>query len=44
MTRPDTTPAPAAGAHPLALYLERNERKIAIWAFVAGFVFDIFTF
>jgi hypothetical protein len=44
MTQPEAIPAPAAAAHPLQLYLERNERKIAIWAFIAGFVFDIFTF
>jgi hypothetical protein len=44
VTQPETNPAPAAGGHPLKLYLERNERKIAIWAFVAGFGFDIFTF
>ena len=44
MTQPEAIPAPAAGAQPLRLYLEQNERKIAIWAFVAGFVFDIFTF
>jgi hypothetical protein len=44
MTQPEAIPAPTAGARPLGLYLERNERKIALWAFVAGFVFDIFTF
>jgi len=44
VTQPETSPAPVAGGHPLKLYLERNERKIAIWAFVAGFGFDIFTF
>jgi hypothetical protein len=44
MTPLEANAAPDAGAHPLRLYLERNERRIAIWAFVAGFVFDIFTF
>jgi hypothetical protein len=44
MTQPETIPAPATGGHPLKLYLERNERRIALWAFIAGFVFDIFTF
>ena len=44
MTPLDANPTAAADAHPLRLYLERNERRIAIWAFVAGFVFDIFTF
>jgi hypothetical protein len=44
MTPLEANPAAAADAHPLRLYLERNERRIAIWAFVAGFVFDIFTF
>lgn len=44
MSQSEATPAPAASAHPLRHYLERNERKIAIWAFIAGFVFDIFTF
>jgi hypothetical protein len=44
MTPLEANPAPAADAHPLQLYLERNERRIAIWAFVAGFGFDIFTF
>ena len=44
MTPPEAIPAPAAGGHPLKLYLEKNERKVALWAFIAGFVFDIFTF
>ena len=44
MTQPETISAPAAGGHPLKLYLERNERRIALWAFTTGFVFDIFTF
>jgi DUF2914 family protein len=44
VTQPEAIPAPAASAHPLGRYLERNERKIVIWAFIAGFVFDIFTF
>ena len=44
MTQPEAIPAPAAGGHPLKLYLERNERKVALWSFIAGFVFDIFTF
>jgi len=44
MTQPEIIPAPATGARPLQHYLERNERKIAIWAFIAGFAFDIFTF
>lgn len=44
MTQPEAIPATPGGAHPLQTYYERNERKIAIWAFIAGFVFDIFTF
>lgn len=46
MTLPEAEAAPAAPAalRPLQQYLERNERHIAVWAFVAGFVFDIFTF
>jgi len=44
MTQPETISAPAVGGHPLQLFLERNERRIALWAFTTGFVFDIFTF
>lgn len=44
MTQPDAIPAPAAGVGRLRRYYERHERKIAVLAFVAGFVFDIFTF
>jgi hypothetical protein len=40
--------APAPAATPgrldrLKLYYERNERRIAVWSFVGGFVFDILT-
>jgi hypothetical protein len=44
MTQPDAIPAPAGGVGRLKLYYDRNERKIAALAFVAGFLFDIFTF
>jgi hypothetical protein len=46
MTQPDAIPAaPApAGIDRFKLYYERNERRIAVVAFVAGFLFDILTF
>lgn len=44
MTPPEAVPAAPEIPHPLQIYFEQNERKIAIWAFIAGFVFDIFTF
>ncbi len=44
MTQPDAIPAPPGGVGRLRLYYERNERRIAVVAFVAGFLFDILTF
>jgi hypothetical protein len=44
MTPPDAIPAPPGGIHRLKRVYERNERKIAVIAFIAGFLFDIFTF
>jgi hypothetical protein len=42
VTQPET--APATGTLPrLRLYYEKNEHRIAVGAFVAGFVFDILT-
>lgn len=39
---------PEASSHPtrlnrLTAYYEKNERKVAVWSFVGGFVFDIVT-
>jgi len=44
MTQPDAIPASPGGIDRFRLYYERNERRIAVVAFVAGFVFDILTF
>ncbi len=44
MTQPDAIPAPPGGVGRLKLYYARNERLIAVVAFVAGFLFDILTF
>jgi hypothetical protein len=43
MTQPDAIPAPRAGVDRLRSYYVRNEHRIAVVAFVAGFVFDVFT-
>jgi hypothetical protein len=43
MTQPDAIPAPPAGIDRFRGYYERHERRIAVAAFVAGFVFDVFT-
>jgi hypothetical protein len=44
MTQPEAIPASPAGLDRFKRYYERNERWIAVVAFVAGFVFDILTF
>jgi hypothetical protein len=38
----DATP-PSTGFHRLKQYYEKNERKVALWSFVGGFLFDIVT-
>jgi uncharacterized membrane protein (DUF441 family) len=40
---PETTPASPGRLHRLKLYYEKNERNLAIAAFVGGFLFDILT-
>ena len=42
MSQPETTPAPTR-LNRLKLYYEKNERKVAVWSFVGGFLFDIVT-
>jgi hypothetical protein len=42
MSQPEATPAPTH-LNRLKLYYEKNERKVAVWAFVGGFLFDIVT-
>ena len=42
MSQPETTPAPTRLKR-LKLYYEKNERKVAVWSFVGGFLFDIIT-
>ena len=42
MSQPETTPAPTR-LNRLKLYYEKNERKVAVWSFVGGFLFDIIT-
>jgi hypothetical protein len=44
MTQLDTIPVPPGGVGRLKSYYARHERKIAVLAFIAGFVFDVFTF
>ena len=44
MTQPDALPASPGGIDRFRLFYERNERRIAVVAFVAGFVFDILSF
>jgi len=44
MTQPDAIPAAPAGIDRFKGYYARNERRIAVVAFVAGFLFDILTF
>ena len=43
MTQPEAVSAPSGSVHPLKLYYERNESRIAAAAFVAGFLFDVLT-
>lgn len=43
MTQPEAIPASPGRIHRLELYYERNERRIAVLSFVAGFLFDIVT-
>jgi Protein of unknown function (DUF2914) len=40
---PDTIPAPRGAIQSLKAYYEKNERRVAVLSFVAGFVFDIVT-
>ena len=42
MSQPETTPAPTR-LNRLKLYYEKNERKVAVWSFVGGFLFDVVT-
>ena len=42
MSQPEATSAPTR-FNRLKLYYEKNERKVAVWAFVGGFLFDILT-
>jgi Protein of unknown function (DUF2914) len=43
MTTEQASTAPAGTIPRLKLYYERNERRIAVGSFVAGFVFDVLT-
>jgi hypothetical protein len=43
VTSPEAAAAPAGTIPRLKLYYERNERRIAVGSFVAGFLFDILT-
>jgi hypothetical protein len=43
MTPPDAIPAPPGRVGRLKLYYARNERRIAVVSFVAGFLFDVAT-
>jgi hypothetical protein len=43
VTSPEATAAPAGTIPRLKLYYERNERRIAVGSFVAGFLFDVLT-
>jgi hypothetical protein len=42
MPEPQAISAPAR-FNRLKLYYEKNERKVAVWSFVGGFLFDIVT-
>ena len=42
MSQPEPTPAPTR-LNQLKLYYQRNERRVAVWSFVGGFLFDIVT-
>ncbi|HEY5931012.1 MAG TPA: hypothetical protein VIU02_11940, partial [Burkholderiales bacterium] len=42
MSEPVTSPVPTR-LDRLKLYYEKNERKVAAWSFVGGFIFDIVT-
>jgi len=42
MPEPQAIPSPAR-INRLKLYYEKNERKVAVWSFVGGFLFDIVT-
>src|SRR4051812_39237198 len=41
--QPQTAAAPSGTLPRLKLYYERNEHRIAVGSFVAGFVFDVLT-